>query len=156
MGVREMIILADRELIGRAQGFKAAGEEDEHHKTEQRPDNAAEQEFARHHAEHEPVIQRQDDQQGDENKERVLFRQDQAAKTEDVGGESRPVVRCAQIFPKHAEAKERPKVKKPSTSACCDMWIWVGAKPISAAMPKAHQGPFRRQAKIVKAAASGC
>ncbi len=30
------------------------------------------------------------------------------------------------------------------------MWIWVGAKLISAATPKAHAGPFKRQAKTVE------
>src|ERR1700682_2934584 len=42
------------------------------------------------------------------------------------------------------------KVKKPSTSACCDMWSCVGATLISAASPKAHAAPFKRHAKIVE------
>ena len=30
------------------------------------------------------------------------------------------------------------------------MWIWVGAKLMSAATPKAHASPFKRHAKIAE------
>ena len=98
-----------------------------------------------------------DDDQGDENKERVFFRQDQATKTEDIGGQARPVARRAQVFPEQAEAKERPKSEKTVDERMLGH-VNLGRR-------QAHQrsdaqrprGPFQTPAqKSWKATASGC
>ena len=157
--VSELVILADRELIGWCATFQGRRRERRGRRNREAarrrcraevrasPCRIASQRFNAH------------DQPRGRRKQRTRFLSSgpDRQRAEDVGGEARPVARRAQVFPEHPESKKRPKSKEAVDERVL-RHVDLRRRESSSAprRPRPTRALSNARRKPWKAAASGC